>query len=60
MSQLGRCTKCNTHLMKVHGKDKDGLEVEIEVCPNCILKPNSSRGNLGKALDKYGMEVLEK
>ena len=46
--------------MKVKGSDKEGNEVEIEVCPNCILKPGKPKNQLGKAIDKYGMEVLEK
>lgn len=60
MSQLGRCATCNAHFMKVKGSDKEGNEVEIEVCPNCILKPGKPKNQLGKAIDKYGMEVLEK
>lgn len=60
MSQLGRCSTCNSHFMKVKGSDKDGKEVEIDVCPTCILKPEKSKNVLGKALDKYGMEILEK
>lgn len=46
--------------MVVHGIDKDGNRVEIEVCPKCIEKPSKKPNTIGKSLDKYGMEVLEK
>lgn len=62
MSQLGRCSNCQSHFMIVKGTDKDGIQVEIPVCPQCMMRPARPKNNasLGKTLDKYGMEILEK
>ena len=59
MSKLGRCTNCDTVLIKSTAQTPEGKPLEVYLCPTCTAK-DSKGDTVSKAVDKWGMEVLKK